>query len=164
MPPSPYPVRWLRGAVWGVSALASLGVLAMMSIVCADVLMRRFGRPWVGAFDLVRICGAVTIACALPLTTAVKGHVAVEYFFHKLSRPWRIIVDSLSRLICAALFGLLCWRNIEYGRRLLRDGQVTMTLGIPLFWVPWVIALGCGLTTLVILYHLLQPGRELIRP
>lgn len=157
-------VRFLRAAVWTVAAVAGAGILAMMGIVCADILLRRFGRPWVGAYDLVRMCGGVTIACALPLTTAVKGHVAVEYFFHKLSRPWRIVVDSLSRLVCCLLFALLAWRNVGYGQRLLRDGQVSMTLAIPLFWLPWVIALGCGLTALVILFHLLRPGRELIRP
>ena len=48
-----------------------------------------------GALDLGKGCGALVIAGALPYTTAVKGHVAIEYFFHKLGRRGRIVVDTL---------------------------------------------------------------------
>lgn len=150
--------------VIGLSVVAGLGVLVMMGATCLDVILRTFGRPLTGALDVVKVAGAVTIACALPYTTAVKGHVAVEYFFLKLGRRGRAVVDALARLVGMTLFSVLAWRSALYGISLRQSGQVTATLQIPLFWVPHVIAFSCAVTALVILHNLLHPGREMIKP
>jgi len=154
----------VRALVFVLSVFAGLGVLTMMLVTCLDVILRIFGSPLVGAYDIVKIAGAVTIACALPYTTAVKGHVAIEYFFQKLSRPGRIVVDTLARTLAMALFCLLSWQSVLYGAALKRSGQVTLTLQVPVYWVPYVIAVSCGVVVLVILHNLLNPGREMIKP
>ena len=69
-----------------------------------------------------------------------------------------------SRTACIVLFGFLSWQSVRYGLALKQSGQVTMTLQIPVFWLPYVIALACGAMVLVILYNLLHPGREMIKP
>ncbi|MBN2307412.1 MAG: TRAP transporter small permease, partial [Candidatus Hydrogenedentes bacterium] len=99
-----------------------------------------------------------------PYTTAVKGHVAIEYFFLKLSRRGRIIVDTVCRSIGIVLFSFLTWKSVHYGSALKASGQVTPTLQVPVFWVPYVIALSCGVVVLVILHNLLHPGKEMIKP
>lgn len=157
-------VRALRGAVVALAGLSGLGLMAMIAITCGDVIMRAFGRPIVGSYDLVRICGALTIACALPYTTAVKGHIAIEYFFHKLPPLGRIAVDTLTRLLGIALFGLLASRSALYGRQLYEAGETSQTLALPVFWIPYVIAVCCALVMLVILHHLLHPGRPMVAP
>lgn len=149
--------------VRGMASLAGLALGGLALLTCADVLLRALGAPIKGTFDLVRILGALTIACAVPLTTAVKGHVAVEYFFNKLNRTGRIIVDSGMRLLLIAMFGFAAKQCIVYGIRFLKSGEVTATLELPVFWVPWVIAAACALSALVVVYHLLFPGRELVR-
>ncbi len=141
------------------AATSALGVLAMMVITCVDVVGLQFRRPLPGALDLVKISMVFAVAGALPYTTAVKGHVALEYFFHKLSRRWRIVVDGLTRLLGMALFAAL-----GYGCLLRKSARVTQTSGIPIGWLMWVIAFSCLLVALVILYNLLHPGREMIKP
>lgn len=153
----------LRGLVLASGALAGAGVLAMVAVTCIDVVLRQFGRPLVGAYDLVRIAGGLTLAFALPVTTAVKGHVAIEYFFHKLHRRGRIAVDSLMRLLQGGAFLVAARECARHGQKLLRSGEVTPTLQWPTFWVLWILAGACVLTALVTLFHLMQPGRELIR-
>jgi TRAP-type C4-dicarboxylate transport system permease small subunit len=155
--------RPVKGLVLVFAALAAVGVLAMVAVTCVDVALRLLGRPLVGAYDLVRIAGGVTLACALPVTTAVKGHVAIEYFFHKLRRPGRIVVDTLMRLLQMTAFAVAARECARHGWKLLRSGEVTPTLQWPVFWVAWVLAAACGLTVLVTLYHLVHPGREMIR-
>lgn len=154
----------VRGLVYALAAGAGLGILAMMGVTCVDVVLRVFGSPLTGAYDIVKLSGALTIACALPYTTAVKGHVAIEYFFHKLSWRGRVVVDTLARLLGMALFGVLAWQSVRYGMSLRRSGQVTLTLQVPVYWVPYVIAFSCGVVVLVILHNLLHPGREMIKP
>ncbi len=156
--------RLLRGSVRIFSAVAALAVLVMMGMTCLDIVLRLGGRPLRGTYDIVRMAGAVAIICAIPHTTAAKGHVAIEFFFHRLNRIGRIIVDAMTRGLSLALFGFLGWRFIEYGIQLRRLGQVSDTLQIPFFWIPWLTAASLGLTVLVILYHLFHPGRVLVRP
>jgi len=160
LPRTWFPLRWL---VLASGALAGAGVLAMIAVTCLDVVLRQFGHPLVGAYDLVRIAGGLTLACALPVTTAVKGHVAIEFFFHKLHRRGRIVVDSLMRLLQCGAFLIAARECARHGQKLLRSGEVTPTLQWPTFWVLWVLAGACFLTALVTLFHLVQPGRELIR-
>ena len=111
----------------------------------------------------MRIGGGLTLACALPVTTALKGHVAIEYFFHKLRRRGRFIVDTLMRLLQMSAFAVAARECCRHGGKLLRSGEVTPTLQVPVFWVAWVLAAGCLLTALVTLYHLIHPRREMLR-
>jgi TRAP-type C4-dicarboxylate transport system permease small subunit len=156
----------LRIVVYALVGMAGLGVLAIMAVTCADVFLR---LPWIkrsllGAYDIVKILGALSLAAALPYTTAVKGHVAIEYFFHKLGPAGRAVLDTLIRLMGMAFFVFLAWRSVLYGLDLHRYAQVSQTLQIPLFWVAHVIAFCCAVVVLVIGHNLLHPGREMIKP
>jgi TRAP-type C4-dicarboxylate transport system permease small subunit len=155
---------FVRGLVYAMTAAAAGGIVLMMLVTCADILLRLVGKPIPGVYDIVRLCGAVTIACALPYTTAVKGHVAIEHFFLMLSRRGRIVVDSAMRLLCIALFGVFSWQCVVYGRALRQSGQVTSTLQLPLFWVPYLMAASSVVVVLVIIHNLFHPGREMIKP
>jgi len=154
----------LRALVYALVIVSGIGIAVMIVTICADVVLRRFGNPVIGAYDIVKIAGAITLATALPYTTAVKGHVAIEYFFHKLNRTGRIIVDTLVRSLGIGLFGFLGWRSFLYGGEMMRSGQVTQTLQLPIYWLPWVIGVCCVVVMLVILYNLTHPNREMIKP
>ena len=183
-------IQGLKGVIFALLYVSAAGVLVMIGTICADVALRlpselaekmrdsQIGSfladlilrlPWInvriiGAYDIVRIAGAVSLAAALPYTTAVKGHVAIEYFFHKLNRTSRIVVDSLMRLLSMGLFGFLGWRSVRYGQELYDTHQVTQTLQWPIFWLPMIIGFCCFIVMLVIAYHLVYPRREMIKP
>ena len=154
----------LRGLVLGLAILSGLAVLGMMTLICADVLARAFGHPVAGSYDLVQMLGLLTIACALPYTTAVKGHVAVEYFFNKLPRIGRTFIDSVMRLLMIAFFGALTVQCVRYGYRLQVSGEVSATLQWPVCWMPVVLAFGCAASALVVLHNLFHPGKVMINP
>ena len=158
--------RVLRAVVYALVAVSGVSVLAIMGVTCADVILRLkwINRPFVGAFDIVKIAGAISLATALPYTTAVKGHVAIEYFYHKLNRPGRIALDSVIRLLAMALFAFFAWRSFAYGVDLHSNNQVSQTLQLPVFWVPFVIGFCCAVVVLVIGHNLVHPGREMIKP
>ena len=152
---------------WTTHALAAVGGCAVAGIVLVtvgDVVGRRFGLPVKGAYDLVRVLGAIAMVCALPLTKAVKGHIAIEYFFQKMGARGRAAMDTAMRLVLLALFGLLAWQFVGQGNQFLASGETTATLHMPMFWVPWLAAFACLVTAGVTLWHLLHPGRSMIRP
>ena len=154
----------LRVIVMMLAAGAGVSIFVMVAVTSVDVVMRAFGASLHGSYDIVRMAGAITIACALPYTTAVKGHVAIEYFFHKLNAAGRLIIDTLCRLLTIGMFGMLAWQSVLFGHSLRRTGSVSLTLQIPLYWVAYVIAASCLVTMFVTLYNLLHPGREMIKP
>jgi TRAP-type C4-dicarboxylate transport system permease small subunit len=156
-------VKALRSVVITLIFVSGLSVFVMILITCADVILRRFGFPVAGAYDIVKLLSAITLACALPYTTAVKGHVAIEFFFHKLGRRSRLAVDSVMRCISSSLFAFLAYRSFHYGLELYRNGQVTQTLQLPVFWIAHVIGVCCLVVMLVILYNLVNPNREMIK-
>jgi TRAP-type C4-dicarboxylate transport system permease small subunit len=179
-PPSPIPptaapsapfrrayAAYLVGLKWVVMALAGVagaGTLAIILVTCADVILRKLGHPLPGALDLVTVLGTVTLACALPYTTAVKGHVAIEFLYHKLGRLGRILTDTFIRLLILAFFAAMSWQCFALGLTLKAKGQVTPTLKLPEFWVPCVIAFACVMMVLVTIHHLCHPGKEMIKP
>lgn len=154
----------LRWTAHAMAAVGGLAVAGLILVTVADVVGRQFGLPVKGAYDLVRVLGAIAMACALPLTKAVKGHIAIEYFFQKLGPRGRAGMDTAMRLVLLALFGLLAWQFALQGQRFLDSGETTTTLHMPMFWVPWLAALACLATAGVTLWHLLHPGRSMVRP
>ena len=156
--------RLLRALVLASAWIAGAGIFFMIAVTCLDVVLRRCGSSVPGAYDLVRLAGGVTIATSLPLTTAVKGHVAIEYFFHRLGSRGRIVVDSMMRTLQLAAFAVASYSFAVKGATLLREGEVTPTLQLPVFWLAWLAAATCLLTALVTLFHLVRPGKELVAP
>ena len=147
-----------------MAVVGGFAVAGLILVTMADVVGRQFGFPVKGAYDLVRVLGAIAMGCALPLTKAVKGHIAIEYFFQKMGTRGRAVVDTAMRLVLLALFALLTWQFCLQGTAFLDSGEVTTTLHMPMFWVPWLVALACLATAGVTLWHLLHPGRSMIRP
>ena len=97
--------RLLRGLVGGLCLLSAAGIVLMMGITSYDVISRTiFKSPLRGANDLVSVCAAITLAASLPYTTSLKGHVAIEFLFLKLSRRGRRIGNVLVHSVIAILF------------------------------------------------------------
>ncbi len=144
--------------------ISAASILCMILIVCVDVVARAFGHPLKGSYDLVRAAATLAIACGLPYTTACKGHVAIEYFFLKLNRAGRVGVDTLARLIVLGLFVFLAWECVQYGRSMKAANQLTMSLHMPEFWIPYVIAFCCAAVALVKIHNMLHPGKPMIKP
>lgn len=152
----------VRLCIWAMAGIAGAALVFMAVITAVDVLARVVKLTVPGAYDLVGIAGAITVAGAIPLTKAVKGHVAIEYFYHRAGYRGRFVMDTVSRLLMLAFFCVMAWQCFSYGILFLEANEVTPTLYLPVFWIPWVIALSCILTAFVTLYHLTHPGRPMI--
>ena len=152
----------VRRIILVLAGLAGAAILVMVGITVTDVVLRIFRTGIPGAYDVVRICGALCIGCGLPYVTAVKGHIAIEFIYRSLSRRGRVALDSAFRVVALALFGFLAWQNVRYGLSLHASGLLMPTLKLPVFWIPFVISFDFVLVCLVIFYHLLHPGREMI--
>jgi TRAP-type C4-dicarboxylate transport system permease small subunit len=114
-------------------------IVAMMVLTCADVILRYFGYPIRGAYDITRVLGSVIFS--LPIAySCIKGYqVAVDSIFRRAPRIVRIIVDSIVCLFSMAITAMIAWRAIYLGHDLYARGRVTDTIPIPLW--PFVYCL-----------------------
>ena len=154
----------VTGLVLFLTSLAGLAVLLIVVITCLDVILRRCGYPVPGAVDIVQLAACIAAICALPYTTAVKAHVAVEFFFQNLPKTAKVIADGFSRLAMMVLFTVMAVRCVIHGITLMNRNSVSLTLKIPLFWVLWLMAFSLAVVVLVKVYNLTHPGKEMMKP
>lgn len=134
-----------------VNYIAGVAVVAMMLLTCADIVMRFFGKPLPGVYDLVGFLGAVSVSFALAYTSVQRGHVAVEILMEKLPRRVQFRLLSIGNLAGAVFFLFLTWQSFLYARELLDTGEVSMTVAIPIHPFVFGTAAGCGLLSLVLI-------------
>ncbi len=156
--------KFISRLITGLAYVAGVATVIMMGVTVVDVVLRIFHIAITGAYDLVRAFGVISVACALPYVTATKGHIAIEFFYHKSGRKGRLILDLVFRLSALVLFALLSYHTFRHGITLFRSGEVFANLGMPVFWIPFVISINCLLMMIVFIYHLLHPGKEYIKP
>ena len=141
------------------ATLAAVALLAMMTIVCADVILRQFGAPFKGTEDLVSIFAVVALAFALPATTAAKTHVSIDYLFRKFNPANRRRINFVTQIILVVAFGVASWQCALRGWDNLHEDLGTQTLKIPVFWVPWTLTIGLILSAFASMRHLLEKGK-----
>lgn len=131
--------------------LAGASVLVMMLLTSADVVLRLFGRPIPGTYELVGFLGTLVVSFALAQTALEKGNIAVDILVKRFSRRVQSVLGLANDLLGTALFGLVGWQSLLYALELRRSGEVSLTLGMPIYPFALGIAAGCGLLTLALL-------------
>jgi TRAP-type C4-dicarboxylate transport system permease small subunit len=125
--------------------VAEITLAFMFVFTLADVLMRGLGRPMVGDYEIISFLGAVVIGFSLPYTSALKGHVFVDFLVEKLPGRWKAMMEISTRIISIALFLWIAWNFVVMSLDLIKSKEVT-----PVFRLPFYpISLGLALCSLV---------------
>ena len=124
---------------------------AMMVLACADVVLRYFGHPVTGGYDITRVLGILVFALPIAYSCMENYQVAVDSIFRRAPRMVRIVVDSIICLFSMAITGIVAWSTIYLGNDLRTGGRVTDTIPIPFWPFAYTVAFGFSLYCLVIL-------------
>jgi len=141
-----YSFNWVAGA----------GLVAIMLLTCSDVILRFFGRPIPGTFEIVGFLGALVAAFAIAYTQVQHGHVAVDYLIPRMPHRQQKLMRGFIYLVSAGLFSLLAWQSFLYGMSLSLSGEVSPTEKIPLSPFVYGIALACVPMVLVLLTNFIK--------
>jgi len=126
-----------------MNSVSGVTLLLMMLLTVTDVVLRVFGSPIVGTYEIVSIAGALIIALAMPQTSSEKGHICVDFFSETRSPGVRRALYIATRVAAIALFALLTWGLLSKSLGLSRAGEVTATLEIPRYPVGYFMAVCC---------------------
>ena len=123
--------------------IAGLFLIAMITITGANIVLRLFGLPLRGTFELMGYFGAVVTAFALGYTQIKRGHIAVDILVLRFSNKTQKILHAVNHLVCMAFFVIVTWHVYNYATTLWETGEVTETLQIVYYPFTYAVALGC---------------------
>jgi TRAP-type C4-dicarboxylate transport system permease small subunit len=129
-------------------------IVAMMLLVCVNVIARPLGRPLLGTFEMVEFLTGIAVAFALPFTTAINRHISVDLLTHRLSKQGQVVIDKIVSTISLGIFGLLTWQLFVYAIDLSRTGTVSATMRLPVAPIVYATGLCCGAVFLVLIANL----------
>lgn len=144
------PIKYIEGAGKGFNILACTAVVVMMFLSTADVVLRLFGKPIPGTYELIGFLGTVVVSFALAFTSMEKGHIAVEIIVEKLPQRAQLAIEAFCNLIGALLFAAVAWQAVVYGLDIKASGEVSLTLQMPPYPFIFGIAVGCALLAVLL--------------
>jgi TRAP-type C4-dicarboxylate transport system permease small subunit len=139
-----------------LNVIAGTSLTLLMLLTIADVVLRGFGKPIVGAYEVVALLGAVTIGFSMPKTALMRGHIYVDFFIATFSRTLRNIFNITTRLLVLILLFFTGWNLFAYAGDLRRSGEVSLTLQLPFYPVAYGIGICCLVQCLVMVCDLIK--------
>lgn len=151
----------LRGFDSVTKVLNWIGYISLTGIVlitCVDVFGRYcLNKPLLGSIEILELSMAILGGFAMLYTTTQRGHISVDLFFIRFSRRIQVIIDSFGSLLGFGTWGLIAYQVYLLGIRLLKSGDSTNMLRIPLSPFQFILALGLSLYSLTLLIQGLRP-------
>jgi len=139
--------------------ISAAAVLLMMLLTTADVILRFFGYPIPGTYEVVGLLGSVVISFSLAYTSVEKGHIAVEFLVNRLSEKSRYIISAINSVLGIFLFGLISYQSFLYASELRQSGEVSLTLQMKTYPFVYGICAGCLLLCLVLVADFMKSLR-----
>ncbi len=123
--------------------ISGLTLAFMFLFTLTNVVMRAFGKPIVGDFEIISFLGAVVIGFAIPYTSLYKGHIAVDFLLAMLPKTTSDWIEVATRIIGIALFVWLSWNFVLMSLDLIRTKEVTPAFKMPYYPISFGLAFCC---------------------
>lgn len=142
-----------------LNVISGAALSMMMFLTVADVIMRAFGHPLVGTYEIVGILLALVIGLSIPRVSMDRAHVYMEVLLDRLSKKSKSVMNITTRLLCIFLFLLIAYNLFSVGNEFRMSGEVSPTLRLPFFPVAYAVGVCCYLECLVFVYDIIRIRR-----
>lgn len=153
-------MRSLLKIVFGVSittqVIAGVTLALMLILTISEVILRAFGKPILGCWEITSFMGGVVIGFAIPYTSWVRGHVYVDFLVNRFSMRKRGIIHAVTRCMGILLFLLMGWNFVSMGMDLQTAKQVSMTLRLPYYPIAYGIGFSCFIQCVLLFSDILK--------
>jgi len=133
-----------------LNIIGGTALTVMMFLTVSDVILRTFGYPILGAYELVAMLLAIVIGFTIPKVSLDKGHVIMEFVLEKLSARGRAIMITFTRILCIFLFAVIGYNLFLIANEFHVSGEVSSTLKIPFFPIAYCVGVCCFVECLVL--------------
>lgn len=140
--------------------VGGVALLLLVLLASGNVGMRIFRVPFAGTYEIVSFLGALVTAGALAHTQRRRDHIMVDILTDRFPPFVKRMLDAVSDLLAAVLFGVAAWQVWRWGDRIRESGELSETLQLRFYPFVYVTAAGFALLTLVLV---VQMFRALLR-
>jgi TRAP-type C4-dicarboxylate transport system permease small subunit len=134
-----------------LNVVAGVAMCYVFLISFLDILMNKiFKNPMTFAFDSIGLLAVIAIVAAVPLVQINHGHIEIDFIEKKFGKNLKKFNLLFINLLNIVLWGIIAWRSIVYGNDILRSGEVSMSVGMPIFPFIWFMGL-CALFVIFVL-------------
>lgn len=136
----------------GLNWVAGGLLLAMILLICCNIVARLFGHPILGTYEIVGFLLLGLIAFSLAYGSLTQCHTAVDLLTRHFTPKWQVIIDTITNFVSIGFFGLIAWRSFRLGSKLWKAGDLSETLWVPIFPLLYLIAINCAIVCMVLLF------------
>jgi TRAP-type transport system small permease protein len=135
-----------------------ISLAGIVLVTCVDVVGRYcINKPLLGSLEMLELSMAVLGGFAMLYTTTQRGHISVDLLFIRFSRRTQVVIDCFGSLLGFGTWGIIAYQVYLLGMRMLKSGDSTSLLRIPLSPFQFILALGLSLYSLTLLIQALHP-------
>ena len=116
-----------------MNVIAGIALTFIILLTVCDVVLRAFGHPILGVYEIVAMAGGVIIGFVAPVTSWVRGHIFMDFAIQRFSSGTRKVFNIATRCVGIALFLMISWNVIKIATNFHDVGEVSNTLQIPLY-------------------------------
>ena len=159
-------LRRIDGVVRKICLIANRvsGVILvfLVLVLVADVFGRFVGHPVLGSYEIVQYGFGLIVCLSVAYASAESGHIVIDLLFGVFPKRIQRICSGVSEVLSILMFALIVWRLGSDALQSYRISERSTTLGIPVSFFEFALAVGFALLALVILLQFLKSigGRE----
>ncbi len=139
-----------------MEVIAGIALVFMMALTTCDVILRAFGRPIIGTYEVVAFTGGVVIGFATPITSWVRGQIFVDFFYQKFPQFWQNVLNVATRILVLVLFIFTAFNLWRMASDMVRTGEVSLTLQLPFYPIAYGIGFAFVVQCLVVICDLMK--------
>lgn len=134
--------------------IGAVFIAFIVLITVCDVILRYFGMPILGTFELVSLGGALAIGISSLFTYFKKSHIRVDIVAEKLPGKIKRFLWVITRMMALLILLLTGANLIAMGFHLVETHEVTQTLRFPYYPVVWAIGISFFLVCFAVFYDI----------
>ena len=139
--------------------IGSAALTFMMLLTVADVIMRAFGHPIIGTYEIVALSLALVVGFTIPKVSYERGHVYMEILLERLPRRKRDMLNVSTRILCFFLFLVIGYNLFGAGNEFRMSGEVSPTIQLPFYPVAYGVGICCFIECLVFVNDIVKIWR-----
>ena len=140
--------QWAARLTGLAALIGTLGLMAEVVVILADVVGRYFGAPLRGAQDISTMTMVILVFGGMSLCDRVGGHIAVDLLQPAMPRWLRHAGDILAAALGAAIFFGIAWTVVESAALSKLLNLSTNIIQLPKAWFQYAMAAFSGITGL----------------
>jgi len=116
-----------------MSVVAGISLTFIILLTVCDVVLRAFGHPILGVYEIVAMAGGVVIGFVAPYTSWIRGHIFMDFVLQKLSPAGRRAFNIATRCVGVLLFLMISWNVMKIAANFHEVSEVSNTPQISLY-------------------------------